>query len=99
MDGRNDKLLPADTRPADTRELGKYTMSVAVMMTGMPAHKIRRLEEFGLCNPARKGSRQRLYSDQDIDLIKEIAVLEQSGINLTGVKAILDMKSKMRGAV
>jgi MerR family transcriptional regulator, glutamine synthetase repressor len=71
-------------------------MSVTVMMTGVAAHKIRRFEEFGLCNPARTGSKQRLYSDNDVELIREIAVLEEEGINLPGVKTILSMK-KFKG--
>lgn len=79
----------------DGKEQAKYTMSVTVMMTGVAAHKIRRFEEFGLCKPARTNSRQRLYSDQDIALIKEIAILEQKGINLAGVKTILSMQENI----
>jgi DNA-binding transcriptional MerR regulator len=67
-------------------------MAVAVNLTGVAAHKIRRFEEYGLCKPARTGSRQRLFSDGDIKLIATIARLEQQGINLAGVKAILEMK-------
>jgi MerR family glutamine synthetase transcriptional repressor len=76
----------------DGKVLAKYTMSVTVMMTGVAAHKIRRFEEFGLCNPARTGSKQRLYSDYDVEVIREIAVLEEEGINLPGVKTILSLK-------
>jgi|GEM_PF-2844407 len=74
------------------RKIAKYTMSVAVMMTGVAAHRIRKFEEFGLCKPFRKGSRQRLFSDCDIELIQEIAALEKQGINLPGIKTILEMK-------
>ncbi len=80
----------------DRKGLAKYTMSVTVMLTGVAAHKIRRFEEFGLCSPARTGSHQRLYSDYDIELIKQIAVLEQDGINLAGVRTILSMKKSSR---
>jgi DNA-binding transcriptional MerR regulator len=75
--------------------LAKYTMSVTVMMTGVAAHKIRRLEEFGLCRPARTGSKQRLYSDEDIEIIRRITSLEKDGVNLPGIKVIFNMqKSK-----
>ena len=77
---------------SNERTVAKYTMSVAVMMTGVAAHKIRKFEEFGLCKPFRKGSRQRLFSDCDIELIQEIAALERRGINLPGIKTILEMK-------
>jgi MerR family transcriptional regulator, heat shock protein HspR len=74
------------------KDLAKYTMAVAVMMTGVAAHKIRRLEEYGLCKPARTGSKQRLYSDEDINLIRHIAYLEKDGVNLPGIKVILEMQ-------
>lgn len=73
-------------------EIGKYTMSVAVMLTGVEAHRIRRFEVCGLLNPVRTQTRQRLYSDSEIELIMEIAKLESEGINMRGVKAILAMR-------
>ena len=79
---------------ADGSQVGKYTMSVTVNLTGVAAHKIRRLEEAGLCNPTRTDSKQRLYSDEDISLIKKISDLLQKGINLNGVKVILSMEIK-----
>jgi MerR family transcriptional regulator, glutamine synthetase repressor len=84
---------PEAQLPLNGQEIAKYTMSVAVMMTGVAAHKIRRLEEYGLCNPARTTSRQRLFTDIDIKRIREIVLLEQEGINLAGVKTILAMKN------
>lgn len=72
-------------------ETAKYTMSVAVMLTGVAAHRIRRFEECGLCSPSRTGAGQRLYSDRDIELIKKISELQSEGINLPGVRAILNM--------
>jgi len=73
-------------------EIGKYTMSVAVMLTGVEAHRIRRFEAAGLLKPARTRAGQRLYSDPEIELIKEIARLDDEGINLEGVKAILAIR-------
>ena len=73
-------------------EVGKYTMSVAVMLTAVEPYRIRRFEQAGLLNPSRTEARQRRYSDTEIDLIKNIAKLEDEGINLQGVKAILAMR-------
>jgi len=78
------------------REVGKYTMSVAKMLTGAEAHRIRRFEEAGLLKPNRTKAGQRLYSDSEIALIKEIAGLESEGINLQGAKAILAMRKGER---
>ena len=67
-------------------------MSVAVLLIKVEAHRIRRFEEAGLLKPARTEARQRLYSDHEIALIKEIVQLEDEGINTQGVKAILAMR-------
>ena len=77
---------------ANRGEVGKYTMSVAVMLTGVEAYRIRRFEQAGMLKPSRSGAGQRRYSDSEIDLIKNIATLEEERINLQGVKAILAMR-------
>jgi MerR family transcriptional regulator/heat shock protein HspR len=74
--------------------LAKYTMAVAVTMTGIPAHRIRKYEEAGICKPARTASQQRLYSDEDIKLIQKISLLEEDGVNLVGIKIILEMQNQ-----
>jgi len=70
----------------------KYTMAMTVMLTGIESHRLRRYEKFGLIAPQRSGGYQRLYSDNDIASIKDIASLEHEGINLKGVNAILAMR-------
>jgi DNA-binding transcriptional MerR regulator len=77
-------------------DMAKYTMAITVMMTGAPAHKIRKYETVGLCKPARTPSQQRLYTDQDIRLIQQITLLEDDGVNLAGIKIILEMKKESR---
>lgn len=69
-------------------DMGKYTMGVTVRLTGVEAHRIRRYEEAGLLKPARTKAGQRLYSDSEIELIKNIARLEDMGANLEGIKLI-----------
>jgi DNA-binding transcriptional MerR regulator len=67
-------------------------MAMAVMLTGVESHKLRRYEDFGLITPERSEARQRLYSENDIASIKEIVDLEQEGINLKGIYAIFAMR-------
>lgn len=78
-------------RNADN-QIGKYTMGVTVRLTKIQAYRIRRYEQAEIIRPIRTESRQRLYSDFEIELIREIARLEDQGINLTGVKVILKMR-------
>lgn len=78
-------------RSADN-EMGKYTMGVTVRLTRIQAYRIRRYEQAEIIRPSRTESRQRLYSDSEVELIREIARLEDQGINLMGVKVILAMR-------
>jgi MerR family transcriptional regulator, glutamine synthetase repressor len=82
---------------SNDRKLAKYTMAITVMMTGVAAHKIRKFEEYGLCSPSRTGSKQRLYSDADIEQIRQIILLNQKGVNLPGIKVILGLKFPKSG--
>jgi MerR family glutamine synthetase transcriptional repressor len=69
-----------------------FTMAIAVKLTGVEAHRIRRFEEGGLLAPERTEGHQRLFSQNDIEIIKQAAKLEDEGINVEGIKAILAMR-------
>jgi MerR family transcriptional regulator, heat shock protein HspR len=71
----------------------KYTMSVTVRITGIAAYKLRRYEEFGLCKPERSNGQQRLFSDYDVEIIRKISIYEQDGVNLKGIKYILNLQN------
>ena len=73
-----------------------YTMATVVKLTGVEAHRIRRYEEGGLLVPERTEGNQRLFSINDIEIIKESAKLENEGINLEGIKAIIAMRKGER---
>ena len=73
-----------------------YTMAIAVKLTGVESHRIRRYEEGGLLTPERTRGHQRVFSSEDIELIKKIASLEDEGINVEGIKAILAMRKGER---
>jgi len=73
-----------------------YTMANAVRLTDVEAHRIRRYEEGGLLTPERTEGHQRLFSDDDIELIIAAAKLEDEGINVEGIKAILAMRKGER---
>lgn len=80
----------------DNANCAKYTMAVCVMLTGVPSYRIRRFEDFGLISPLRTNGKQRLFSEQDVALIREISSFEGKGVNLPGVRTILDMKQNLK---
>ena len=69
-----------------------YTMAICVKLTGVESHRIRRFEEGGLLTPERTEGNQRLFSARDIEIIIQAAKLEDEGINVEGIKAILAMR-------
>jgi DNA-binding transcriptional MerR regulator len=74
------------------QDTSNYTMAIAVRLTGVESHRIRRYEEGGLLTPERTDGNQRLFSESDIEIIKQAAKLEDEGINVEGIKAILAMR-------
>jgi DNA-binding transcriptional MerR regulator len=69
-----------------------FTMAVAVKLTGVEPHRIRRFEEGGLLLADRTEGNQRLFSQDDIEIVRQAAKLEDEGINVEGIKAILAIR-------
>ena len=73
----------------EDRDLGKYSISVASSLTGVPEHRLRAFEAAGLFEPSRTEGGTRLYSDSELDLIRRIAELADRGVNYAGIREIL----------
>jgi MerR family glutamine synthetase transcriptional repressor len=86
--------MPSRRKPA--RETPVYTISVASKLTTLPIYTIRWLEAQHLCTPARTEGRQRLFSEEDIEFLQEVADLLGHGVNLAGIRAILQIKKTYR---
>jgi MerR family transcriptional regulator/heat shock protein HspR len=72
-----------------------YIISVAAELAGMHPQTLRIYERKGLLRPARTAGNTRRYSDRDIDRLRRINELTQLGVNLAGVKMIMDMQAKL----
>ena len=70
----------------------KYTIGVVSQLLGLPPQMLRRYEEAGLLEPARQGGKNRLYSDQDIEILEEITELSAQGINAVGIRYIIQIR-------
>src|SRR5579862_4152577 len=72
-------------------EMPVYVISVAAELSGMHPQTLREYERRGLVSPGRSAGRGRRYSMRDILALREIQRLSQDeGVNLAGVKLILD---------
>ena len=75
--------------------LPKYTIGVVSQLVGMPPQMLRRYEEAGLLEPARQAGKNRLYSDEDVSVLKEIAELYEQGVNAVGIRYIIQMRRQV----
>jgi len=74
-----------------------YVISVAARMVGMHAQSLRHYERIGLVRPSRSQGRQRLYSQADINRLRQVQRLMQDlGVNLAGAEVIIHMNERIR---
>ncbi len=76
----------------DSASMPKYTIGVVSQLLGLPPQVLRRYEEAGLLEPARQAGKNRLYSDQDIEVLEEIAELSEQGVNAVGIRHIIQIR-------
>src|ERR1700679_4348700 len=73
-----------------------FVISVAATRAGMHPQTLRAYDRIGLVSPGRTTGRGRRYSARDIALLREVQRLSQDeGINLAGVKRILELESQV----
>lgn len=74
-----------------------YMISVAANLVGMHPQTLRLYEKLGFVKPTRSAGRCRLYSDEDVEKLRQIQILTQDmGINLAGVEVILNMLEQIK---
>ena len=76
----------------DNASMPKYTIGIVSQLLGLPPQMLRRFEEAGLLEPARQAGKNRLYSDQDIAVLEEIAELSDQGVNAVGIRHIIQIR-------
>lgn len=73
-----------------------YVISVAAELAGLHPQTLRQYDRLGLVSPGRASGRGRRYSPADVARLREIARLSQDeGINLAGVKRILELSDEV----
>jgi len=74
---------------------GVYVISIAAELSGMHPQTLRIYERKGLLSPERTGGGSRRYSDEDVALLRRISELTSQGMNLVGVKRVLDLERRI----
>ena len=72
-----------------------YIISVAAELAGVHPQTLRIYERKGLLEPARTVGGSRRYSQADIDHLRRIQELTDEGLNLAGVKKVLELEARI----
>jgi MerR family transcriptional regulator, heat shock protein HspR len=72
-----------------------YVISVAAELSGMHPQTLRTYDRLGLVSPGRSAGRSRRYSLRDVLLLREVQRLSQEGVNLLGIKRVLELESEL----
>src|SRR5919106_1725532 len=76
-----------------------FVISVAARLVEMHPQTLRKYEREGLIAPSRTTGNLRLYSDRDIERLRQVKYLvEQRGLNLAGVQLALELTRHLREA-
>lgn len=78
------------------KDAAVYVISVAAELAGMHPQTLRQYDRLGLVVPQRTAGRGRRYSAADISRLQLIQRLSQEeGINLAGIKRILELQREV----
>ena len=82
-------------REQGDEELALYVISVAAELSGLHPQTLRQYDRIGLVSPSRARGRGRRYSLRDIALLRNVSRMVGEGINLAGIKRIIELESAM----
>lgn len=78
--------------PEPKKREAVFVISVAAELAGIHPQTLRIWERRGLVEPYRTPGGTRRYSQADIDRLALIQALSEKGLNLEGVKRVLDLQ-------
>lgn len=89
-------MTDKENTDAIQRDKPLYVISVAAELVDMHPQTLRLYERKGLIEPSRSAGKTRLYSQNDIDQLREIKRLTQElGVNLAGVEEIIRLRQRL----
>ena len=72
-----------------------FAISVAADRADLPIQNLRVYERRGLLEPARTAGGTRLYSEADIVVLRRISELLGEGLNLAGIRRVLELEAEV----
>lgn len=77
------------------RTAGVYLIGAAAQKAGMHPQTLRVYERRGLIRPGRSSGNTRLYSDEDVAVLRRIQALSEEGLNLAGIERVLELERRL----
>jgi len=72
-----------------------FAIAVAAELAGMHPQTLRQYDRMGLVSPQRTSGKSRRYSMRDVVQLREIARLSTEGLNLEGIRRILELENQV----
>jgi MerR family transcriptional regulator/heat shock protein HspR len=73
-----------------------FVISVAAELAGVHPQTLRIYERKGLVDPGRTSGGSRRYSETDIERVRRIQDLTAAGLNLEGVRRVIELEDEVR---
>lgn len=72
-----------------------FPIQAAADLAGMHPQTLRQYDRLGLVSPTRTSGQSRRYSLRDVARLKEVARLSSEGLNLEGIRRILELENQV----
>jgi MerR family transcriptional regulator, glutamine synthetase repressor len=76
------------------RNMALFPIGIVMKLTDLTARQIRYYEQHELIIPARTAGNQRLFSFNDVERLLQIKALIEKGVNIAGIKQVLNPVNK-----
>jgi MerR family transcriptional regulator/heat shock protein HspR len=72
-----------------------FAIAVAAELASMHPQTLRQYDRLGLVSPTRTAGKSRRYSMRDVVQLREIARLSGEGLNLEGIRRMLELENQV----
>jgi MerR family transcriptional regulator/heat shock protein HspR len=72
-----------------------FAIAVAAELAAMHPQTLRQYDRLGLVSPTRTAGKSRRYSMRDVVQLREISRLSAEGLNLEGIRRILELENQV----
>jgi MerR family transcriptional regulator/heat shock protein HspR len=72
-----------------------FAIAIAAELAAMHPQTLRQYDRLGLVSPTRTAGKSRRYSMRDVMQLREIARLGAEGLNLEGIRRILELENQV----